>query len=131
MRFFKTLALVILLLSEIAHAGESRPPTQEQSDFLTYIRSAGAEAMNEKCQSVMNQFPDMDANIEAWRAQNQEAIDRGRQATASRLKDGKTIEQYETEFIDSLKALWAKTPADRLTKQCIGFVASTVPKKAD
>ncbi|WP_028103613.1 hypothetical protein [Pseudoduganella violaceinigra] len=130
MRLFAC-TFLLTFLSLPAFAGESKPLTQEENDALIYLRSVSSEPMKWMCQPVTKSMPDFEERFSTWKAQNQEAIDRGRQARIARLKEGETIEQYETGTQESLKALLAKTPSERIMFQCLGFIASTAPKKAE
>jgi hypothetical protein len=100
-------------------------------DMLTYLKSIGAEPMKHMCEPLTKEMPDFDSSFSTWTAQNQESILRGRQAKIAKLKDGETIEAYEAGVQRSLNALLAKTPADRIAFQCLGFIASVTPKKGE
>jgi hypothetical protein len=131
MRHLACLLLSVLLFSSASVAGESRPLTQDESDMLVYLKSVGADPMKWMCEPLTKDMPDFEAKLSTWKAQNQEAIDRGRQAQTARLKDGETIEQYEIGVQANLKAMLAKTPPEKIAWQCLGFIASVTPKKPE
>jgi hypothetical protein len=131
MRHRLLLAIVALLVGSLGYAGESRPLTPDEADMLTYLKSVGAVPMKHMCEPLTKGMPDFEASFSTWIAQNQDAIQRGRDARIAKLEDGETIERYEAGLQENLNAMLAKTPADRIAFQCLGFIASVTPRKAE
>ena len=131
MRHRLPLAIAALLFGSLCYAGESRPLTSDEADMLIYLNSVGAEPMRHMCEPLTKEMPNFETNFSTWIAQNQEAIQRGRNTKIANLKDGETIENYEAGVQKNLNAMLAKTPADRIAFQCLGFIASVTPKKAE
>ena len=99
--------------------------------MLSYLKSVGAAPMKHMCEPLTKELPGFEASFATWTAQNQESIERGRQARIGALKDGETIEEYEEGVRKHLDAMLARTPADRIAMQYLGFIASVTPKKAE
>ena len=122
--------ILAVLYTSAAFAGESRSLTGDESDMLIYLKSVGAPPMTHMCEPLTKNMPDFEAHFSAWLGQNQEAIQRGRQARIAALKDGETIESYEAGVQSNLNKLLAKTSVERIAFQCLGFIASVSPTKA-
>ena len=99
--------------------------------MITYLKSVGAVPMMHMCEPITKDMPNFEEGFSTWTAQNKESIERGRQAKIAKLKDGETIEAYEAGVQKGLNSMLAQTPADRIAFQCLGFIASVTPKKAE
>ena len=123
--------IVAFLYASAAFAGESRSLTSDESDMLIYLKSVSAPPMKNMCVPITKNMPQFEANYSAWLSQNQEAIQRGRQARIAILNDGQTIESYEAGMQSNLNKLLTNTPVERIAFQCLGFIASVSPKKTE